>query len=161
MTIDLNPLCPCGQTTQKTPAFYHVCCAPYHKAHSIPLTPEQLMRSRYSAFVMQEYMYLIQTHHPDYLNGLTVEMLAQSDQAQWLSLQVLSTKTDGNSGEVCFQAWYRDGDDIDAIHEYSQFLREDGKWLYTQGEMKAAVNPKRNDPCICNSGKKFKQCCLK
>ena len=38
--------CPCssGQT-------YNDCCAPFHRHESLPQTAEQLMRSRYSAYV--------------------------------------------------------------------------------------------------------------
>ncbi|MEC4725250.1 SEC-C domain-containing protein [Shewanella sp. D64] len=160
MTTDLNIICPCGQNINNKTALYTHCCAPYHQASAIPVTPEQLMRSRYSAFVTQEYDYLIQTHHPDFLNGLTVNLLAESEEPHWLSLQIISTHTQGISGQVCFQAWYRDTSGLDAINECSQFVCEDGKWFYTQGKQKAAVYPKRNEVCLCNSGKKYKQCCL-
>ncbi|TRY12223.1 YchJ family protein [Shewanella hanedai] len=161
MTTDLPTLCPCGQINHNTAALYNDCCAPYHRADSLPQTPEQLMRSRYSAFVTKQHSYLIQTHHADHLNGLTTALLAENDETQWLSLQIISSKRQENTGEVCFQAWYRDTDDIDAIHECSQFVLENDKWFYTHGEMKEAVYPKRNEACVCNSGKKYKQCCLK
>jgi len=118
------------------------------------------MRSRYSAFVLKEYEYLIATHHPDYLDGLTAGILAQGRETSWLSLDILSTRSGRQSAEVCFQAWYRDETAIDAIHECSQFELIEGQWLYTQGEQKAAILPKRNEPCVCHSGKKFKQCCM-
>jgi SEC-C motif-containing protein len=49
--------------------------------------------------------------------------------------------------------------------ELASFRRENGEWLYVDGE----INPKgpqrmvskvgRNDPCPCGSGKKAKKCC--
>lgn len=160
MTTNFNTLCPCGQNDGNVPMLYIHCCAPYHQVTQKAVTPELLMRSRYSAFVTQEYDYLIQTHHPDFLNGLTAKILAESDEPHWLSLQIISSNIQGDSGQVCFQAWYRDTSGIDAIHECSQFVCEDGKWFYTQGEQKEAVFPKRNEACMCHSGKKYKQCCL-
>ncbi|WP_082930689.1 YchJ family protein [Shewanella woodyi] len=160
MTTETETLCPCGQNDREHPHLYTDCCAPYHQNIKTAGTPEKLMRSRYAAFVLGEYDYLIQTHHRDYLGDLTVEVLAEHT-PQWLSLQVLSTQTKGDVGEVCFQAWYRDGNNIDAIHECSQFVQEANRWFYTQGTQKPAIYPKRNDTCLCNSGRKYKQCCLK
>lgn len=161
MMINLNAHCPCGQNDSNIPVSYRKCCAPYHQANKTPVTPEQLMRSRYSAFVIKQYDYLIHTHHPAFLHTLTAEKLAKSDDLQWLSLQIMSNHIQEHSGEVCFQAWYRDVNGINAIHECSQFICEDGLWFYTQGEQKPAVYPKRNETCLCHSGKKYKQCCLK
>jgi len=161
MTTNPDTLCPCGNTKDDTPLTYAHCCEPFHRGLALPSTPEALMRSRYSAFVLKEYEYLIATHHSDYLDGITAQSLAQGGEPNWLSLNILSAKSSGHSGEVCFQAWYRDEAEIDAIHECSQFKSVDGRWFYTQGEQKVAVLPKRNEPCVCNSGKKFKQCCMR
>ncbi|ABZ76506.1 conserved hypothetical protein [Shewanella halifaxensis HAW-EB4] len=149
-------LCPCCSG-----ATYQDCCQPLHLKIQIALTPEQLMRSRFSAFYLERYDYLIETHHLDYLNGLTAQNLAQEPLPQWLGLEVCSSHQDGNEGSVTFQAWYQLDNELDAIHECSDFIKQDEKWYYTQGEQKAAVFPKRNDKCICHSGKKFKQCCGK
>ncbi|WP_299794648.1 YchJ family protein [uncultured Shewanella sp.] len=160
MTTNPDTLCPCGNCIDQIPLTYIRCCKPFHSGVGVPATPEALMRSRYCAFVLKEYDYLIETHHPDYLDGLTAETLAQSSEPHWLSLDVLSTRSSAQAGEVCFQAWYREEMDIDAIHECSQFELIEGRWFYTQGVQKAAIFPKRNAPCVCNSGKKFKQCCM-
>ena len=45
-----NPdLCPCGSGE-----LYEKCCGVYHSGAAVPETPEQLMRSRYSAYVKRE-----------------------------------------------------------------------------------------------------------
>jgi len=162
--MSLNSLqsCPCGAVDQTGPIPYTQCCQPLHQGIHIATSPEALMRSRYCAFVVKQYDYLIATQHPQYLDGLTANILAQTPELQWLSLNILSSQVATDSGEVCFQAWYRDqAGDIDAIHECSQFECIDGHWHYIQGQQFAAVLPKRNEPCMCNSGKKYKQCCLK
>lgn len=118
------------------------------------------MRSRYTAFVMKLYDYLIATHHPEYLHGLTANSLAQSPETHWLSLEIISSSGTDLQGQVEFQAWYKDDTSINAIHERSDFQCIEGEWLYTQGEQFDAIFPKRNQACLCGSGKKFKQCCL-
>ncbi len=119
------------------------------------------MRSRFCAFVYKEYNYLITTHHPEHLNGLTSDELAKGGETQWLSLEIISSSISNRGGQVKFQAWYDGDNGIDAIHELSDFVCEDGNWLYTKGEQYEAIFPKRNQKCICGSGKKFKQCCSK
>ncbi len=146
--------CPCGAGQ------YDTCCKPYHEG-ALPSHPEALMRSRYSAFVLGLWQYLIDTHHPDYLNGLTAELLANGPHTNWASLQVHESSMDGADGMVHFSAWYKEGRVLDAICERSSFVQQDGRWYYTEGEQFRAKLPGRNDPCICASGKKFKQCCGK
>ena len=52
---------------------------------------------------------------------------------------------------------------VEAMHENSNFVRQQGRWLYTDGETLAPSlapwKPGRNEPCPCGSGKKFKRCC--
>nr|WP_256261130.1 YchJ family metal-binding protein [Shewanella sp. NIFS-20-20] len=118
------------------------------------------MRSRYCAFAMAEFRYILDTTHPDYLGDLTLEILAQ-DPVHWLSLAIENHGEEANTGWVTFCAWYRAQDDIDAIHEHSQFIRIDEQWFYTQGQHLPVKYPQRNQLCVCLSGKKSKQCCLK
>ncbi|MBL4912041.1 YchJ family protein [Shewanella schlegeliana] len=151
-----DSLCPCCSG-----ANYQDCCQPLHQQKQIAQTPEQLMRSRFCAFFLKEYRYLIETHHSDHLDGLNEQALAQDPLPQWLSLDIISSEQDGDTGQVCFQAWYKLENELDAIHETSDFIKQDGRWFYTQGEQKTPILPKRNDKCVCHSGKKFKQCCAK
>ncbi|MBT1445936.1 YchJ family protein [Shewanella sp. JM162201] len=154
-----NPICPCQSTGGVKTLDYQHCCEPFHLGQQIPQTPEQLMRSRYSAFVLRLWDYLIATHHPDYLNGLTTELLQQGPHPAWLTLEVHESSMQGDRGEVFFSAWYKDSGKLDAICERSAFLRENGAWFYTEGRHSKPKLPGRNDSCICGSGKKFKQCC--
>ena len=151
-----NTTCPCGSQID-----YQHCCYPFHAGISFAPNAECLMRSRYSAFVNNQCAYLIDTHHPDYLNGLTAEMLSDNT-VKWLGLQIENADLKSDTrATVTFKAWYKAEGCIDAIYERSQFIFENSKWFYTQGTQKSAKLPSRNDPCVCNSGKKFKQCCLK
>ena len=148
--------CPCQSTRD-----YAACCEPKHTGRAPAETPEALMRSRYCAFVLELWPYLIATHHPDFLNGLTESVLAQGPKTHWLGLDVVDAKQQADKGVVTFKAWYKDGKSVDAIFEQSQFVREGGLWYYTTGEQFSAQLPGRNDPCVCKSGNKFKKCCGK
>ncbi|MCG9736734.1 YchJ family protein [Shewanella insulae] len=158
--IDPSQPCPCGKSTNERRLSYAQCCQPYHLGEVAP-DPESLMRSRYSAFVLKCHQYLIDTHHPEFLNGLSVQLLDQENHTKWLGLSVDKTNSTQNAGVVEFHAWFQDMDELDAIHEISDFVKQDGRWYYTQGKQLTPKYPKRNDPCVCQSGKKFKQCCLK
>lgn len=147
--------CPCGSTLS-----LDVCCGALH--HGAPTdTPEQLMRSRYSAFVLGLGEYLVHSWHPDYLNGLTATELSQTD-TRWDGLEILASQggPDDETGMVEFKAWFLEGDERHCLHERSRFVRYQGRWVYTDGEQDPA-QPRvgRNDPCPCGSGKKFKKCC--
>lgn len=152
--------CPCDPQNS-----YQLCCQPLHLNEAVAKSPEQLMRSRYSAFVKQEYEYLIATHHPRYLNGLTAKDLAHGTPQQWIGLQIIAAPTQqSNQGQVTFKAWYKTADSskarFDAIFECSDFVLENGFWFYTQGVQFDCPMPERNQHCICQSGKKYKKCCL-
>ncbi|MGX9461665.1 YchJ family protein [Shewanella sp. A14] len=155
LTSNLINLCPCGSHQ-----LYPHCCQPFHLNAATAESVEQLMRSRYCAFVVGEFDYLMTTHHPQHRQGMTVEQLAQHN-THWLGLQVLNCKQKEESGEVIFKAWYLEDKKIDAIYECSNFVLLNGIWLYTSGKQMHTSLPGRNEPCICNSGKKFKQCCAK
>jgi len=127
------------------------------------------MRSRYSAYALQEIDYILSTHiqNPDEeVDRESTEKWAA--ESEWLGLDVVETEAGGagdDEGVVEFIARYRlQGTDA-THHERARFKRVDGRWLYSDGEM---VKPKpvvrespkvgRNEPCPCGSGKKYKRC---
>lgn len=163
--MDSDITCPCGSAKH-----YQDCCKPLHIhvdcGERIADSPEQLMRSRYCAFVLKNFDYIIKTHHPDFLGDLTLAGLQSGPHPHWLGLDVLDASeqlsiTGYREGTVTFKAWYKLEGEIDAIYECSEFVHQQGRWYYTQGRQMRTTLPGRNDPCICHSGKKFKQCCLK
>lgn len=143
-------LCPCQSGLD-----YHACCAPFHQGAPAP-TPQALMRSRYSAFTRNDADYIKATWHPDKRPA----SLTLDDGDQWLGLEILDSGEDGDRGWVRFRATCRDRGGFALIEEHSRFVREDGRWLYRDGDTSATpLKPGRNDPCPCGSGKKFKKCC--
>jgi len=142
--------CPCGSGLD-----YAQCCRPLHRGEPAS-SPEALMRSRYSAFVRDDADYVRASWHPDTRpSELTLE-----GGDQWLWLETVDAKQDGDAGQVHFRATHRDGDGFAVLEERSRFVRENGHWFYLDGEHTVTpFKPGRNDPCPCGSGRKFKKCC--
>lgn len=99
-------------------------------------TPEQLMRSRYSAFALGDYgEYLLDTWLPVMTQGLTALALSQKNN-EWLGLEVINKSQRGDDGCVEFIAKYLDQDGGECVHhELSTFKRLQGRWYYVGAEM--------------------------
>ena len=151
--------CPCGSQQP-----FASCCEPYILGKRLPTSPEALMRSRFSAFVVAAWPYLVETWHPDYCPVSDAQALARDSQdGHWLKLQVVASKVqeDEQQGTVLFLAWYRDDSGIHAHHEESRFEKLAGRWVYTTGRflpVPKALQIGPNSPCPCGSGKKLKKC---
>lgn len=156
MTLDKPCPCKSGQN-------YANCCAPFHNLQQKPASCEQLMRSRYSAFILQLGEYLFSTYHPDFRGDLSIEQLSEKS-LDWRNLQIIETESLQETGFVEFKAWYMNNSLLDNHHERSNFVKDHDQWLYCDGsfypsEKSGTIG--RNDPCPCASGKKFKKCCAK
>ena len=128
------------------------------------------MRSRYTAYTLDETDYVVATHHPDGREDVDQEAASKwAQQAEWHGLEVVETEDGGatdDSGVVEFVARYTvDGAEY-SHHERARFGRVDGQWFYVDGDMVkrkpvTREGPKvgRNEPCPCGSGSKFKRCC--
>jgi SEC-C motif domain protein len=153
-------VCPCGSGTA-----YLQCCGLYHSDEKIPVTAEALMRSRFSAYALDNTAYILATWdakaRPEQQN-LTDGKLS------WQRLEIIDTKKGGindDKGIVEFKAFYlNDGNDY-MLHEVSRFAKTNGRWFYIDGVVKKVgkriqqENLGKNAPCPCGSGKKFKRCC--
>ena len=135
------------------------CCGPLLAGQQEATSPEQLMRSRYSAYVSKNYDYVLKTYTASKRADLTVSALEESASGTtWLHLDVLQTDTN----HVEFRAWYAERRKTGVLHETSLFLKENDCWRYDSGKLHddtGTVKISRNDPCFCQSGKKFKVCC--
>jgi len=144
---------------------------------ALPSQPEELMRSRYTAFCKGNVDYLIATHHPTQRQPDDRQTLAETGRTtEWLSLRVQGSSQSiageiigentreitgdigGNRGTVTFVTFYRHQGTVGQLHERSTFLREDGRWYYVTGVRLEPIAIRRNDPCWCGSGRKLKQC---
>ncbi|MGY0645653.1 MAG: YchJ family protein, partial [Paraglaciecola chathamensis] len=85
-------LCFCGSELH-----FAQCCQPYLQGLSTPSTPEQLMRSRYSAYASGHFQYVLDTYTQSQRQTLTLDDLIQSSsETQWLRLDVLDALVDQN-----------------------------------------------------------------
>lgn len=121
---------------------YRHCCQPFHLGSNSPETAEQLMRSRYSAYVLKLHEYLITTHHPKTSKNVNKSALEQTfGHTQWLGLSVISQQAGSpsdNVGKVEFIAHFRNIDhhksnDIEQLRECSRFRRFQHQWHYVDG----------------------------
>ncbi|BCE02545.1 YchJ family protein [Marinicellulosiphila megalodicopiae] len=156
MTNSITPLpdqpCPC--CSQR---LFKDCCEPFLNQSLFTETTEQLMRSRYSAYVTANINYLLATTSEQTRNESDKQAMQEwADQARWLKLEVLNS----NENQIEFKAYYFIGNKVEAIHETSEFIKEGDKWMYLDGDAHMhSYDIGRNEPCPCGSGKKFKKCC--
>ena len=115
------------------------CCARFLGGAEQARTPEQLMRSRYTAYAMGGHGdYLLHTWFPPTAGGLTARELSQRS-CDWLKLELLAKQQHGDKGLVEFRAWYRDSRGQEQVmHEKSVFQRTGGRWLYVGGEVNSS-----------------------
>ena len=150
------------QTIQKCPCSpkndYQDCCSPFHLGQFAP-TVALLMRSRYSAFVLGGLgEYLLNTWLSSQREAYTAQELDKPQ--NYIQLQVLKSNEEGDLGEVEFKAYYLDQGLLKILHEKSAFVRENGRWVYVNGQIFKTI-PKTitsQESCPCGSGKRFKQC---
>jgi SEC-C motif-containing protein len=121
------PPCPCGSALPLAQ-----CCGRLHDGTATAATAEQLMRSRYSAFVLGDSGYLLATWHPT----TRPRRLDLDSAVRWTGLDVLATA--GGSllsaeGTVEFRAHYVRQGAAGAQHEISRFVRDGGHWRYLDG----------------------------
>jgi SEC-C motif-containing protein len=151
--------CRCGSSER-----FDTCCGPYLAGLPAP-TAEALMRSRYTAFAHGDGAYIARTTTPEHRDSADTDLPAVT----WVGLKINGTSGGGvadATGTVDFTARCKDQSDGGAtrVHrENSRFRREDGLWVYVDGAVASTPVGKtgRNDPCPCESGKKFKRCCGK
>lgn len=165
--------CPCGANFP-----YTDCCGPLIRGAVPADTAEDLMRSRFTAYARREWDYLDKTRHPgDGESETTQSKKYRQEGVAWTKLEILGSRNGGafdDEGEVTFIAHYQENEEEKTLHETSKFIKEDGRWYYSEKRSKTAPavkatsgrpfvrgQPKvgRNDPCICGSKKKYKKCC--
>jgi SEC-C motif-containing protein len=150
--------CFCGNETT-----FEQCCQPIIAGKLDAKDSEALMRSRFTAYVINDYQYILHTYASAQRTHLTIKQLSESAQdTQWLSLQVLNHQTQERTARVEFKAFYQVESTYYVMHELSNFVLEAGKWFYTSGLVQkdsGKFTPERNSQCLCGSGKKFKKCC--
>ncbi|MDG5484064.1 YchJ family protein [Mycolicibacterium gadium] len=135
--MDPAALCPCGSELR-----FGRCCLPLHLGERQAETAEQLMRSRYSAFAVDNLDYVWRTWHP----RTRPSELTPGGGLTWTGLEIVDTvdgRAGDDSGEVEFRAHYRQNGrsgrsapDVagGTLHERSRFAVRARRWFYLDGE---------------------------
>lgn len=123
----LKEKCPC-QSSEK----YQECCYPIHEGKP-PLTAEILMRSRFSAFALDNIEYLMSSWHS---TTRPSEILKEDPPLQWFYLKIMETESENECGEsfVTFEVRYRENGKVGKFIERSRFVIEENRWKYLDGE---------------------------
>lgn len=97
-------------------------------------TAEQLMRSRYSAFVLANGNYLMQSHHTSTRPIKEKKAIVKwAKSVQWITLEIIETnqgRKNDTQGTVTFNAYFYEKGKVEVISEKSAFLKENNHWLY-------------------------------
>ena len=125
--------CPCGSGDVVAD-----CCGPIVRGQRMAATAEGLMRSRYTAFAVQDVEHALRTWHPDRRPDRADLAASLGEGMRWLRLEVRERTGGGpfdDEGTVEFVAIARTDQGRRVLHERSRFVREDGTWYYVEGEI--------------------------
>lgn len=153
MSLGSAQNCPCGSGEK-----YNTCCAKLILAGGNAASPEQLMRSRFTAYTLKNEDYLLKTwqrsSRPRVLD-------LENDKTRWKKLVVLYN----SQKEVHFIAFFasdiNNTEQLFSLYEESEFIKENDVWFYLSGKALKTIALSKNMACPCGSGKKFKRCCEK
>ena len=129
-----NSACPCGSGSK-----FKRCCRKILKGANAS-SPEQLMRSRYTAYATGDINHIMRSTHPDSPHREIDEERWKQDLSDFVSrssftgLRVLAASSNGDTGQVTFEADLMQNGQPSQLKEASTFLREAGRWMYHSGE---------------------------
>jgi SEC-C motif-containing protein len=92
------------------------------------------MKSRYSAYAMNRAEYIVSTTHPDFREidrAKWIKEIREFSKEEFQNLKIIDYDWDEITGFVEFEALV--GGTV--LHEKSRFVKENGRWYYTQGEV--------------------------
>ncbi|MGX7668411.1 YchJ family protein [Flavobacterium pedocola] len=125
--MDNKTNCYCGSEK-----LFSDCCEPFILGKEKAPTAEALMRSRYSAYCLQQADYLMATTHLStrkYHNKK--DILAFASENHWVRLEIVKA----TDNVVEFKAYYLDSSLVPHTHhEKSSFKKEGERWYYVDGK---------------------------
>ncbi len=127
--VKTAPACPCQSGLS-----YKQCCRRFIEGTHTAETAEQLMRSRYSAYVKKDTDYLLLTWHPDYR---PVSLNSEDLLNHWIGLKIKHTHQgtiNDSIGKVHFIARFKINGKAHKLEENSSFEKTKGHWFYLTGK---------------------------
>ncbi len=134
MKLNKNSNCPCGSNR-----LYKDCCKIYHKG-IVPKTSLELMKARFSAYVIGDAEFIMRTTHPQNEQFRTSpkqwrsEILYFSKTTHLEELKILKFEEDEHNGFVEFNLIFIQDNVASRLHEKSYFVKSNEEWLYIKGE---------------------------
>ena len=142
--LKFTMLCPCG-----TKRSYNECCLPLITKDKLAQSPEQLMRSRYSAYSQNMAQYIFNTYAKATQSEHSVDEIAQwGESCRWVKLTVHQVSTlecnpptsEKNLPTVHFSAFYLIKETLFELSERSRFVKEETnndikEWRYLDGDI--------------------------
>lgn len=133
MKISANSACPCGSKLK-----FKKCCKIYHNG-TLPKTALELMKSRYSAYVVGDSKYIMKTTHQENqdftkdTNAWSSSIKDFSKNTNFKGLEVLDFIDGQEEAYVTFKAFLEQNTQDASFIEKSKFYKVDGMWLYHSG----------------------------
>jgi SEC-C motif domain protein len=133
--------CPCS-VREADAQTYAQCCQRWHDGLALgqfPLTAQELMRSRYSAYALAKQnnafghrmlQYLHDTWHVSTAPG-EIEL----SPIQWTGLELVQAEQGTDVAVVEFIAHFKESGRAQKMHEISRFVRVQGVWKYLDGDV--------------------------
>lgn len=129
----MSRLCPCTSKLS-----YDRCCQPFIEGKKAPETAALLMRSRFSAYALGKVDYLLKTTAAVERAKLDrAELIQYCRTIKCVSLKIVSTEQGGpgdETGTVKFHASLQVQGKRQLHIELSRFVREEGLWVYVDGD---------------------------
>lgn len=134
--VSANALCPCGRDAK-----LKQCCARYHRGR--PASPPALVRARYTAYVLGQVRFIIDTTHPtaphyvEDRSAWRAQLAAYCQRVSFEGLRLHEHEIDQAQGRatVRFTVALRDEGRPAGFTERSLFLRDGNRWRYVSGEI--------------------------
>lgn len=134
--------CPCGgaapgRTADARAPRFAACCGPFIAGEAAAPTALELMRSRYTAYVLGHTDYLRATWDPATCPADLDTDADAPNAPRWLGLQIKRFEPlDARHAIVEFVARYKQGGRGHRLHEVSRFVRGDDEcWRYVDGDV--------------------------
>lgn len=133
-------LCPCHSGKP-----YAECCKPFHEGSLFPENALLLMRSRYAAYALGLWKYIIETTDPESAHFLRdrqqwkQEIMHFSKQTDFIDLEIIEFHPGSETAFVTFLARLQQGGQDVSFTEKSRFRKHGKQWLYQDGVLTKAV----------------------
>ena len=114
---------------------FEKCCEPFIQGKAIPQSCLELMKSRYSAFCIQNVVYLMETTDTQLKSVATERNYREfAETSKFVGLEIIRHSEEQNKGMVEFKASFEEGGKTYIHHEVSKFRKNGGRWFYRDGK---------------------------